>query len=656
MAKITLAGESLIAQKQSSEQVLNVSRFIYANVPGLDPTVEVDRAAEKPPAAQIVYTHEIPAENVGFVNPNQVVYSSMLGSNIGDFDWNWLGLETEEGVLFAVAYVPLQQKRRNIPPLQIGNNTTRNILVEYDGAQALTAINIDASTWQHDFTVRLGGIDERERLSNRDVYGRACFFGTGLQVEKVDASYQIKPGLAYVEGVRVSVPAAQPVPGAALPTTVWLDVVLEQQQNNVVARWSLVCAAAKADYQDALGVQHYCIALADLAASGITDRRPIEAIEGPLVKHFATVKAVNEVKDRVEDLEDGTTAAGKARILETARSLKFTGAVTGQGVFNGSVDVTFNVQLSDFDWSKITTGKPTTLAGYGIIDAIKAGTYGLAGPVAPNSGAVIDNFDLPGGFHVVYDQVTAFPKYSCVLNMPYMSPGYGAQIAIPQGVGAVRVFARSARGANLWNDPVELYHTGNLDPSVIVPPGTVILFAGPTPPAGTLRMNGAAVSRTVYAKLFQAIGTRYGAGDGSTTFNLPEARGEFPRFLDDGRNVDPGRVLGSFQASQNLSHTHTASADSAGAHVHTVTGTAQSAGAHSHKIWQGRAKENTSTEGNGGDNAFFDGDSSTAGAHTHVVNGTAAAAGTHSHTITVAANGGNEARPRNVAYLACIAY
>jgi len=108
VARITLAGESLIAQKQGAKEVLHITRFIYANVPGLDPAKPIDRAAAKPPAAQIVHTYEIPAENSGYVNPNQVVYSSMLGSDIGDFDWNWLGLESAEGVLFAVAYLPLQ--------------------------------------------------------------------------------------------------------------------------------------------------------------------------------------------------------------------------------------------------------------------------------------------------------------------------------------------------------------------------------------------------------------------------------------------------------------------------------------------------------------------------------------------------------------------
>jgi phage-related tail fiber protein len=78
-------------------------------------------------------------------------------------------------------------------------------------------------------------------------------------------------------------------------------------------------------------------------------------------------------------------------------------------------------------------------------------------------------------------------------------------------------------------------------------PGTFFYFAGSTPPAGAIKSNGAAVSRTVYSDLFAAIGTRYGAGDGSTTFNVPEGRAEFIRGLDDGRGVDVARVLGSPQ-------------------------------------------------------------------------------------------------------------
>lgn len=60
-----------------------------------------------------------------------------------------------------------------------------------------------------------------------------------------------------------------------------------------------------------------------------------------------------------------------------------------------------------------------------------------------------------------------------------------------------------------------------------VPIGTSIDFTGETPPAGYLVENGSAVSRTTYARLFAAIGTKYGEGDGSTTFNLPNRIGRF---------------------------------------------------------------------------------------------------------------------------------
>lgn len=86
--------------------------------------------------------------------------------------------------------------------------------------------------------------------------------------------------------------------------------------------------------------------------------------------------------------------------------------------------------------------------------------------------------------------------------------------------------------------------------------GTVAYFAASTAPAGWLKCNGATVSRATYAALFNAIGTTYGAGDGSTTFAIPDLRGEFVRGLDDGRGVDSGRAIGTAQSHQMQSHTH----------------------------------------------------------------------------------------------------
>lgn len=113
-----------------------------------------------------------------------------------------------------------------------------------------------------------------------------------------------------------------------------------------------------------------------------------------------------------------------------------------------------------------------------------------------------------------------------------------------------------------------------LSPSVA--PAAVCSFARNTAPTGWLKANGALVSRTTYAALFAAIGTTFGAGDGSTTFALPDLRGEFIRGWDDGRGIDTGRVFGSFQAGALQAHTHDVEVwgnnTTAGSVVHRGTG------------------------------------------------------------------------------------
>jgi microcystin-dependent protein len=89
-----------------------------------------------------------------------------------------------------------------------------------------------------------------------------------------------------------------------------------------------------------------------------------------------------------------------------------------------------------------------------------------------------------------------------------------------------------------------------------VPSGSVMTFAMNTAPTGWLKANGAAVSRTTYAALFSAIGTTFGVGDGSTTFNLPDMRGRFTRNWADNGSIDSGRAFGSTQDHQIQQHQH----------------------------------------------------------------------------------------------------
>jgi hypothetical protein len=162
----------------------------------------------------------------------------------------------------------------------------------------------------------------------------------------------------------------------------------------------------------------------------------------------------------------------------------------------------------------------------------------------------------------------------------------------------------------------------------LVPTGAVMPFAMNSAPSGWLAANGAAISRTAYAGLFTAIGTIYGGGDGSTTFNLPDLRGYFVR--GSGTNAD-GTVSGTFGAKQ-----------AEGFKSHTHTGTADSAGAHSHSLPTGGYSQYNETGGGGAVGSLFNGATNSG------------SAGVHTHTLTINLTGTTETRPANIALLYCI--
>lgn len=95
------------------------------------------------------------------------------------------------------------------------------------------------------------------------------------------------------------------------------------------------------------------------------------------------------------------------------------------------------------------------------------------------------------------------------------------------------------------------------------PPGVVSAFAGKTAPNGWLLCDGTPVSRTTYPKLYEAIGSTYGNGNGSTTFNLPDLRGYFIRGWDPSHAIDTDarRTFGATQQGAMPEHKHSASVD-----------------------------------------------------------------------------------------------
>lgn len=123
--------------------------------------------------------------------------------------------------------------------------------------------------------------------------------------------------------------------------------------------------------------------------------------------------------------------------------------------------------------------------------------------------------------------------------------------------------------------PVALTDAARLaDFGSYLPPGAIQDFAMNVAPVGWLVCDGSAVSRTgTTANLFAAIGTTWGVGDGSTTFNVPDFRGTMRRSWDNGKGLDPARVFGSYQADAMAPHNHTQNAHGHGApdpgHFHT---------------------------------------------------------------------------------------
>ncbi|WP_105875110.1 phage tail-collar fiber domain-containing protein [Cronobacter malonaticus] len=276
---ITLAFEQWKAKQGVTGEAILLDEFVFANVPGLNPDAPISRSETLPPAAQIVHRQAVSRK--GVVNENAVVHSVVLGADVGDFSFNWIGLMNKaSGTLAMVVHAPVQQKLKTKAGQQ-GNVLTRSFLMEYNGAQAETGINTPAETWQIDFTARLAGMDERQRLENIDVFGAAAFMGDGWLVGKTGTQYFVTPGIGYVQGLRAQLAASQNITVTTKPVKVWLDLSWE---GSLVSTWQVkskvTVAASLADYVQN-GVQHYVFALASIDANGvITDLRPKGSLAG----------------------------------------------------------------------------------------------------------------------------------------------------------------------------------------------------------------------------------------------------------------------------------------------------------------------------------------------------------------------------------------
>ncbi|KUM02269.1 tail fiber protein [Chromobacterium subtsugae] len=237
--------------------------------------------------------------------------------------------------------------------------------------------------------------------------------------------------------------------------------------------------------------------------------------------------------------------------------------------------------------------RPSTLAGYGIAIASQAeaeagsdnskamtpllvgqalNAVGLSGYAKPLAAGSLQTVRPNGLYHIDNNLVDGTPvKSNGMLLANFLSPLWGSQLYSAWG-GAT--YEQRLENGN-WQPWIRLLKSGQqstmadygiVDGATLAQlkaatafAGAVLHFAMPNAPDGWLKANGAAVSRSQYAALFAAIGSTYGAGDGSTTFNLPDLRGEFIRGWDDIGKTDPDspkRKVGDRQAQQTATHKH----------------------------------------------------------------------------------------------------
>ena len=158
--------------------------------------------------------------------------------------------------------------------------------------------------------------------------------------------------------------------------------------------------------------------------------------------------------------------------------------------------------------------------------------------------------------------------------------------------------------------------------------GDLKMWPVATAPSGWLNCNGAAVSRTTYSSLFALIGTTFGTGDGSTTFNLPNFSGRSPIGIGQGSTAEGGGLGTNRTLGDKVGYeTHTLITNEAPNHTHTFSGTTSSNGDHTHSLpikgtdtGSGALDAASGTDGS----ALYTG---TDGTHTHTFSGTTAATG-----------------------------
>ncbi len=149
---MTNAGKSYITTRALQNSGLDVKELVLANIPNLNESAERNPNESMPNTLQIVYRRNI--DTSGYVDSNTVAWAVILEQDIGDFDYNWIGLVTQDGTLLAIDYLPLQRKRQGV-----NNVHNRSFVLKFAAAAALARISIPAQSWMFDYSPQIDALN-----------------------------------------------------------------------------------------------------------------------------------------------------------------------------------------------------------------------------------------------------------------------------------------------------------------------------------------------------------------------------------------------------------------------------------------------------------------------------------------------------------------
>ncbi len=270
-----------------------------------------------------------------------------------------------------------------------------------------------------------------------------------------------------------------------------------------------------------------------------------------------------------------------------------------------------------------------------VTDLVVASTLSVGGNVVISSSlSVKDQVTLASTLNV--SDLVTFASTTSTGGVVYMtsalSVGSHARIASTLSVGNHTHLNSTLSVSGNANIGGGVYQAGAL----LVPTGTILLYSVSSAPDGYLICNGATVSRSTYSSLFAVVGTTFGSGNGTTTFNLPNMEDRLPYGYKSGADI------GTFGGSESVTlstnnipaHTHTGTTDSNASHTHTVTDTG-----HPHQYYMGKDDGNSSNS----DGQVPAGDSNTANYGVSTSTATTGisivANGAHTHAFTTGSTG-----------------